>query len=221
MWPRSRGAAAQNPTAARATLERALAPPPAPWAYIELAYIEADARQRAEAWLAQAEKIAPEEAAVIITHAELCEQWQDYGCAEVAYQAALVKQPESGRLYSQLGNFYLPGAIPLAHQRWELAETYYRAAAEVWRPNDPWAHERLAYVLFNQQAYGEAAYRYQRTIDLAYNGTAPAGIYCNLGLAQQQAGQTAQAIEDYERCAKFATDDAQRAKAEELLKQVI
>ncbi len=192
-----------------------------PWAYLELAQLYQEDRQVAEQMLKQAETKAPNEVYVYITRAELCESrhWRDYGCAADSYTKALKKRSDFGWLHSRVGVFYTPTSPVLPHQSWELAKYHHQRAVEL-RPNDPWVHERLAYVLLSQESYDEAIQHYQRTIKLAYKKIAPAGVYCNLGIAQQRTGREAEAKENYERCTELATDDVQRANAEALLEHL-
>ena len=85
--------------------------------------------------------------------AELCELWDDFACAEQAYTAALLRRPRSGWLNGRVGAFYLPTNPVRAGQSWVNAAKYYEAAVDL-RPQDPWAHERLAYVLLNRGTAG-------------------------------------------------------------------
>lgn len=213
-----------DPAAARQTLEQARTlDSSAPWAYLELAFLDRHDRRLVAQHLNQAARYAAHEAYVSIVRAELCEQWwretqqlADHECAATAYTEALTRQT-SGWLYGQIGELYLPTNPLLPGQSWERAANHFRASVAL-RPNDPWAHERLAYVLLNQQVDDEAIEHYEQTIALSYLGVAPAGIYCNLGVAQARNGMAAAAKQNYERCAQFATTDYERSQAEELLK---
>ncbi|MFZ4661547.1 MAG: tetratricopeptide repeat protein [Caldilineaceae bacterium] len=212
---------------ARATLQQALTlDPSAPWAYLELAYLDTTDRSRALQHLRQVADQAPDEAYIAITKAELCEKWwrdnkqqDDFACVEAAYTQALTQRPDSGWLHSQIGEFYLPTNPVLPGQSWEQAVDHFQQAVAL-RPNDPWAHERLAYVLLNQQAYAEAIEQYEQTIALSYNGVAPAHIYCNLGIAQQRHSMMVEAQQSYQRCAELATTPEQADQAEQLLKAI-
>ena len=175
-----------------------------PWAYLDLAQIQRDSEEKAKELLQRAGEVAPDEAYVDITRAELCQQWKDYACAATAYAQALKKRPDSGWLYSKIGEFYLPTNPVLPHQSWTEAERYFRRAATELRPQDPWAHERLAYVLFNQGAYPESIQQYQRTLDLVHAQIEAPDLYCSLGRAQERGGLTNEAEQSYARCARFA-----------------
>jgi tetratricopeptide (TPR) repeat protein len=206
--------AAGEVSAAEQTLEKARnLDPQSPWAYLELAHVRKDEPRRAEAALDKASEVASNEAYVEIVRAELCQSWERFECAADAYAQALQMRPNSGWLHSLVGDFYRPTDPLRPHQNWETAAKHYRRAAEL-RPRDPWAHERLAYVLLNQGAYSESAQEYQQAIELTYQKEAPAGLYCNLGVAQERAGTPAEALTSYRRCAELATDDEQRAQAE-------
>jgi tetratricopeptide (TPR) repeat protein len=214
-----------NGDKARTALEQARdLDPSAPWAYLELARLDADDRARSLQHLSQATDQVPDEAYITITKAELCKQWwrktkqeQDFQCAAAAYTQALEQRPDSGWLHSQIGEFYLPTNPVLPSQDWKQASDHFQQAVAL-RPNDPWAHERLAYVLLNQKSYSEAIKQYEQTITLSYNGIVPAGIYCNLGIAQQRNNIVAEARQSYQRCAELATTAEQAAQAEQLLK---
>jgi len=214
-----------NGDKARAALEQARdLDPSAPWAYLELAHLDAGDRVQSLQHLSQAADQSPDEAYIAITQAELCEQWwratkqaQDFQCAAAAYTQALEQRLDSGWLHSQIGEFYLPTNPVLPGQSWKQATEHFQQAVAL-RPNDPWAHERLAYVLLNQKSYSEAIKHYEQTITLSYNGIAPAGIYCTLGVAQQRNDMVAEAKQSYQRCAELATTPEQAERAEQLLK---
>lgn len=162
----------------------------APWAYLGMATLAWEARHdrtAAEDWLRQAEGAAPDAAYVQIQRAELCSAWDDTACAEQAYLAALAGRPNSGWLHGIVGDFYRPTNPVRAGQNWDKAAEQYRWAVE-FRPQDMWAHERLAYVLLNQGRAADAVDHYTQAIALAHGGSAPAHLYCSLALAQQQAG---------------------------------
>ncbi len=158
----------------------------APWAYLALARLLADDRAAAEALIEQARAAAPTEAYIAITQAELCAGWGDRACAEEAYTAALALRPNSGWLYSRVGDFYLPTDPPVAGQSWEEAERHYRKAVEL-RPADPWVHQRLGYVLLNLQKNAEAAAEYETAIALLPDDLPPGELACTLALAQERA----------------------------------
>lgn len=181
-----------DPVAAKTRLEQAVAlDPGAPWAYLELArlaWTDAADRQAAEQWLAKAGQSAAGAAYVPLERAALCVAWEDYACAADAYRAALAARPNSGWLHSQVGAFYLPTDPPRPGQSWEQAAEHFTWAADL-RPQDPWAHERLGYVLLNQKQPAAAAAHYARAIALTYDDTAPARLYCSLATAQTRAGE--------------------------------
>ena len=163
----------------------------APWAYLELANLAWQSRQdraAAEQWLRQADQVAPGAADVSVTHAELCESWGDWACAEQAFTAALAHRPRSGWLHGRIGTFYLPTNPGRAGQSWEKAADQYGWSVDL-RPQDPWAHERLAYVLLNQRQAGLAADHYARAIALTKSDSTPARLYCGLALAQLRDGK--------------------------------
>lgn len=194
--------------------------PTQPWAYLALAIIQQKTIGQAKAYLKQAKTNSPEEASVYITEFELCQIWEEYNCAMRAFAYALVLRPDSGWLYSKIGEFYLPTTPVLSHQSWIEAEKYFQRAAAELRPQDPWSHERLAYVLLNQQAYAEAAKEYEKTIQLSYHQIVPSGLYCNQGIAYQRMNLLSQARSNFKHCAQLATTQEQRARAEELLREL-
>jgi tetratricopeptide (TPR) repeat protein len=162
----------------------------APWAYLELANLAwagRQDRQAAEEWLRQAEQAAPNTSYVQLVRAELCAAWEDVACTKEAYQAALDRRPNSGWLHGRVGEFYLPTNPVRAGQSWDKAAEHYGWAVDL-RPQDPWSHERLAYVLSNQGRPAEAADHYTRAIALTYGDLAPARLYCSLAAAQECAG---------------------------------
>jgi len=187
--------------AAQQTLEKASQlVPTSPWAYLELARRYENDREQAEKMLDQAEQARPNEAYVYIVRAELCsERWQDYDCAENAYNQALNLRPQSGWLHSRIGDFYLPTNPVVQGQSWELAEDHYTQAVEL-RPKDPWVHERLAYVLFHLERFAEAVAQYEQAIRLAYQGDVPGRLYCNLEMAQRELGLLPEADKNRELC---------------------
>jgi tetratricopeptide (TPR) repeat protein len=192
----------------------------APWAYLELAKVHEGNRALADHQLELARRAAPNEAYVDITEAELCtEEWDDRACAAEAYARALQKRPDSGWLHSRIGVFYLPTNPPLPGQNWENAREHLAKAALL-RPNDPWAHERLAYVLHNLGEYGQAIAEYEQAIALVYGPAQAAGLYCNVGRSYQLAGEVEQARQNYERCEAQARNNELRARAAELLRQL-
>lgn len=179
----------------------------APWAYLGLANLAWAARKdraAAEDWLRQAEQASPDAAYVQIQRAELCSAWDDMACAEQAYQAALARRPSSGWLRGRTGDFYRPTNPVRAGQSWDKAAEQYNWAVE-FRPQDPWAHERLAYVLLNQGRAAAAVEHYKEAISLAYGDSAPAHLYCSLAFAQEQAGQAADAQASQVECKKRST----------------
>ena len=176
----------------------------APWAYLGLAGLAWTAqhdRAGAEDWLRQAEQVAPDAAYVQIQRAELCSAWEDMACAEQAYQAALTSRPNSGWLHGRAGDLYRPTSPVRAGQSWDKAAEQYTWAVE-FRPQDPWAHERLAYVLFNQGHAADAVAHYTQAINLAHGDSAPARLYCSLALAQQHAGLAAESQASQTECTK-------------------
>ena len=128
---------------------------------------------------------------------------------------ALNKWPETGNLYSQVGDFYREGSD------WRSAQKYYQVAAERLRPNDPWAHERFAYALFQQEKFEVSAAEYQEVIDLSYGlEYVPDGVYCAMALAQENAGEITLAVTTYRRCMESATDPARKKAAEDKIEQL-
>ena len=173
---------------AETTLRRAAALlPDAPWAHLELARLLADDRAAAEALIEQARQAAPNEAYIAIIQAELCAGWGDRACAEEAYSQALALRPNSGWLYSRVGDFYRRVTAQMAEPNWEEAERHYRKAVEL-RPADPWVHQRLGYVLLNVQKNAEAAVEYEAAIALLPDDLPPGELACTLALAQERAG---------------------------------
>lgn len=145
---------------AAATFQAALAlDENAPWAQLALAKLYRNDHAKATQQLVQAHQVAPNEAYVDIVEAELCIGWQDSACVQAAYTRALEKRLHSGWLYGRVGDFYRPADPPLAHQNWNQAAEYYQQAAYM-RPQDPWAHERLAFADFRLGRYAEAAEQY-------------------------------------------------------------
>lgn len=177
---------------AEARLQQALAlDPKAPWAYLELADLAWTGKQdrsAAERWLAQADAATPNPADVAVARGELCAAWGDAACAAQAFASALVARPRSGWLHGRVGAFYLPTNPVQAGQSWDKAAEQYAWAVDL-RPHDPWAHERLAYVLLNQGQAADAAEHYARAIALTAPDLTPGRLYCGLALAQQRDGQ--------------------------------
>lgn len=210
---------AGNFAAARMALRNAIAADPSlPWAYAAMAQSFEDEPTVARDWLRNAQSQASiYDASVDIVEAGLCggKVWQDRACAAEAYQRALAKWPETGNLYSLVGDFYREDG------EWSSAYKYYQVAVERLRPNDPWAHERLAYVLFQQGKYEDSAREYQGVIDLSHSlAYVPDGVYCAMALAQENAGELTIALETYRRCADSATDPARKKAAEDKIEQL-
>jgi tetratricopeptide (TPR) repeat protein len=209
---------ASDPVAARSTLTDAVAlAPELPWAYLELALLDQKERTAAERWLQEAAERAPDEASVAMIRARLCKIWQDYACAGEAYAQALKQRRESGLLYLEVGDFYLPSVSPLPHQNLEQAEIYYQKAAQELRPNDPSAHQRLANALSQRQAYSEAIERYRRVIELVSADAEAATYYCDIGHLQKASGLSADARASFQQCVDLASADELRQKAQQWL----
>jgi tetratricopeptide (TPR) repeat protein len=198
--------------AARASLQEALeVDPDLSWAYIAIAQSYADDPPTAKEWLEKAKRrVYTFDAAVDVAEAGLCTGWKDARCAEEAFQRALEKWPGYGNLYSLVGDFYRELGD------WNSARIYYATPAERLRPNDPWAHERLAYVLSRQGKFAESATEYQQAIDLAFSAEyVPDGVYCAMALAQESAGDIRGAVDSYQHCLESTTDPARRKAAED------
>ena len=128
-------------------------------------------------------------------------------CPRQASIPARVRRRPNGNLYSQVGDFYREGSD------WRSAQKYYQVAAKRLRPNDPWAHERFAYALFQQEKFEVAAVEYQEVIDLSYGlAYVPDGVYCAMALAQENAGEITLAVTTYRRCMESATDPARKKR---------
>lgn len=147
----------------------------------------------------------------------------DYRAGLAALEEAARRNPQDpavqiaiGGLHGQIGQFYQPAADPQPHQRWSQAREHFQQAVDL-RPNDPWAHERLACVLMNQQEYDGAILEYQAAIRLMYGERLAYGDYCNLGVAQQHSQLLAEARTSYGRCLALAPAAGGQAHARELL----
>ena len=198
--------------AARASLQEALEVNlDLSWAYIAIAQSYADDPPTAKEWLEKAKgRVDTFDAAVDVAEAELCNGWKDRQCAEKAFQSALKKWPGYGNLFSLVGDFYRELGD------WNSARIYYTTPAERLRPNDPWAHERLAYVLSQQGDYSGASAHYQEAIDLAYAPTyVPDGVYYAAAYTQEKAGDREKALTNYRLCLEVTTDPARRKAAED------
>jgi tetratricopeptide (TPR) repeat protein len=190
-----------------------------PWAYLEMAALQHQRKEDARDFIEEARISAPDEAQVDLRLAQLCLEWGDYACAQTAYLSAEKKRPASGWLQGQIGAFYQPQTPPLAHQSWEEAREHY-AKAVAWRPQDPWAHERLGYVLFYLDDIAGAAEHYQKAIDLAPIDAIPARLHCDLGRLLQKQSEIEPARKQYELCELTASNAAERDKARLLLEQI-
>jgi tetratricopeptide (TPR) repeat protein len=203
--------------AARTSLEAAIATDSKlSWAYVAMAQSFEDKPAVAKEWLRQArDNTTLHDASVDIAQAGLCRAWQDYRCASEAYQRALEEWPEMGNLYGLVGDFYRELSD------WEGARKVYKVAAERLRPNDPWAHERFGYVLFQQGKFAESARQYQAAIDLAFGAAyVPDGLYCAMALAQENAGDRTEAIDSYRDCVEASTDPMRKKAAEDKIEQL-
>ena len=188
--------------AARGSLQEALeANPDLSWAYIAIAQSYANDPPTAKEWLEKAKgRVDTFDAAVDVAEAGLCNRWKDRQCAEKAFQSALKKWPGYGNLFSLVGDFYRELGD------WNSARIYYTTPAERLRPNDPWAHERLAYVLSQQGDYSGASAHYQEAIDLAYAPTyVPDGVYYAAAYTQEKAGDREKALTNYRLCLEVTT----------------
>lgn len=191
------------------TLQQALAlDETVPWAYLELAQLYGADRAKSETQLQAAREVTPNQSAIAVTEAALCEQWQDYVCAEAAYARAVEQRPTSGWLQGRIGDFYR------LREDWQQAATHYEAAVQL-RPNDVWAHDRLAFAYLQLGNYAEAATHYALTLDLAHPQNRVAERYCALGQAQDLAGEPQAALGNYRLCVDGLTDEAQRTMVEE------
>lgn len=179
-----------------------------PWAYLELAQVYGAERLKAETQLQAARQVAPNQPAVAIVEADLCERWQDYACAEAAYTRALDQRPTSGWLEGRVGDFYR------LREDWEQAATHYELAVQA-RPNDTWAHDRLAFAYLQLGNYAEAAKHYALTLELSHPQNRVAARYCALGQAQDLAGEPQAALANYRICVDGLKDEAQRAIVKE------
>lgn len=165
-------------TSAEQTLLRAATlVPTVPWAHLELAQLYVDDRGKAEARLQQAASSATSESWVDVVWAQLCRHWEDFTCAETHYTAASKQRPLWSWLHSQIGDYYRIARSPTGVEYWEQAEKEYRRAVEL-RTCDPWAHQRLAYILAirPQPDYRSAAYHYQQSLLLLHPETTTAVV---------------------------------------------
>jgi tetratricopeptide (TPR) repeat protein len=194
--------------------------PTAPWAALELAQLYPAARATAEAFLATARSVAPNQAYVDIIEAELCAAWQEFGCATSAYQRAEEKRPNSGWLAGRIGDFYRPAGESLPHQSWANAAGYYARAVQQ-RPDDPWAHDRLAFALFYQRNYAEAANHFAVSLhQLSHPQSQVAERYCNLAQVQQAALLFDDALENAQTCLNKLQNPDLQASVEALIAQI-
>lgn len=185
-----------------------------PWAYLELAQVYGAERLKAETQLQAARQVAPNQPAVAIVEADLCERLQDYACAEAAYTRALDQRPTSGWLEGRVGDFYR------LREDWEQAATHYELAVQA-RPNDTWAHDRLAFAYLQLGNYAEAAQHYALTLDLSHPQNRVAVRYCALGKAQDLAGEPQGALDNYQKCVTGLTDAAQREAVEKRITAIV
>lgn len=193
-----------------------------PWAYIAMAQALANDRPRAEEQVAEARRRADAfDAAVDVAEAGLCKGWKDARCAEEAFQRALKKWPDYGNLCSLAGDFYRELGD------WKSARIYYTTPAERLRPEDPWAHERLAYVLSQQGDYHGASAHYQKAIDLACGPDmgcetehVPDGVCFAAAYTQEKAGEREKALANYRHCLEVMTDVHWRELAERAIQQL-
>ena len=175
--------------------------PRAPWAYLELARLAwygGEDTVAALAWLDRAEAAAPDSADVRIGRAKLCSDWDDYACAEEAYDAALALGSDSGLLHVRVGDFYRPADPVLDHQSWERAAQQY-TWAENFRGADPWLHERLGYVAFNIGQVDDAVEHFEEAVRLSYGG-ASQRLTCALARSYEAAGRPEAAQPLQEQC---------------------
>lgn len=185
----------------------------APWAYLELAQLYDTDPAKAKVQVQAARQVAPNQPAVSIIEAALCEQWQDYGCAEAAYARAVEQRPTSGWLQGRIGDFYR------LREDWQQAATHYELAVQI-RPNDPWAHDRLAFAYLQLGTYAEAATHYALTLDLSHPQNRVAERSCALGQAQDLAGESQVALANYRLCIDGLTDATQHAIVEERIADI-
>ncbi|MCB0188736.1 MAG: hypothetical protein KDE31_30915, partial [Caldilineaceae bacterium] len=192
----------------------------APWALLALAQLHQQDRPTAEPFLAAAREIAPNQAYVDIVEAQLCTAWKAHDCAAAAYQRALEKRPDSGWLYGRIGDFYRPTDPPLPHQDWVKAGNYYREAV-IRRPNDPWAQERLAFALFYQGDYVEAADHLALSLhELSHPQSQLAARYCTLAQMQQAAMLLDDALKNAQTCLAKLDNADMRSAVEALISQI-
>ena len=191
----------KQPTQAQQLLQQATnIEPNAPWAFLELAQLpNIDVAEKLSI-VEEAATVAPNEPMVDVANAELCKSQKDYTCAIQAYERAIEKRPAWGWLHSKVGEFYQPTNEHLPYQSWVMAQLHFKLVADQLRPNDPWAHERLAYVLLKQQAFDHAVEHYQRAIALAHADFIPARLYCGLSLAQEGQDATEDAKQNHKLC---------------------
>jgi tetratricopeptide (TPR) repeat protein len=190
--------------------------PAAPWAFIELANLLRQDVEQAQRYLDEAGSKQYGQFNVHVAQAELCASNAEHECAQKAYQDALQLRPDSSWLHGQIGQYYEPTANPQPHHSWSQAEVYYRNAAEL-RAGDPWAHERLAYVLLNQDKFDSSIAEYDAAIRLMHPGHIPSGVYCNLGFAQQESYLIDEAAASYQRCISTARTPSEKEKAQAML----
>ena len=206
---------------ADATLKQAhVLDPTVPWALLELAQLHQAERSIAEPLLASARAIAPNQAYVDIIEAQFCTIWAAFDCAAAAYQRAAAQRPNSGWLAGRIGDFYRPDAARLPHQDWAKAAEYYAMAVQQ-RPNDPWAHERLAFALYYQGEYAAAAEHFAVSLhDLSHPESQLAERYCNLAQVQLVAGAPAAALANAQLCREKLVNPAQRTAVDALITQI-
>lgn len=190
-----------------------------PWAWLELAQLHAGT-SAAELDLVQARAAAPNQAYVDIIEAELCNSWAAFpACAQKAYEQALIKRPQSGWLYDLVGTFYQLGEPHLDYQSWEKAAEYFRQAVAL-RPHSPWTQERLAFALFQTEAYGDAAEHFALSLALSHPNTVSTARICMLGQAQMEASLNEKAIANLQLCLGGIEDVNQRSMVEGWLNEV-
>lgn len=191
----------EQPTQAQQLLQQATnIEPNAPWAFLAIAQLPNLDVAEKFAVVEEAATVAPNEPMVDVANAELCKSQKDYTCAIQAYERAIEKRPAWGWLHSKVGEFYQPTNEHLYYQSWAIAQLHFELVADQLRPNDPWAHERLAYVLLKQQAFDHAVEHYQRAIALAHADFIPARLYCGLSSAQEGQEATDEAKQNHKLC---------------------
>ncbi len=213
--------------AAAQTLEQAAdLEPDAPWAYLELAFVQwADQKNQsdAERWIDRAAARNPEQPYVYIVRGQLCTAWGDLSCAVAAYEQALSLRVGDGWIYNQLADLYRRKAgNDVNSEDWAQARRYAEFAVEA-RPDDPWAHGQLGYIYARTSEFDEDAkqYRekaieqYEESVAHAYSPVSAASSYCSLGFAHQENQNPEQAIVNYRLCADHAQNEQDRIWAEE------